>query len=62
MQLFFLIHSHVLSRPADGLAQPVDAEVADAASALAATLETASRGVIFEHRAETVNGRRWPPS
>ena len=58
LQLFFLIQSHLLKPAADGLAQPVDAEVADAASALAATLETASRGVIFEHRAETVNGRR----
>jgi hypothetical protein len=58
LQLFFLIHSHLLKPAADGVEQPVDAEVADAASALAATLETASRGVIFEHRAETVTGRR----
>jgi hypothetical protein len=57
LQLYFLLQSHLL-RPADGLAAPVDAEVADAATALAATLETASRGVIFEHRAGTVNGQR----
>ena len=30
----------------------------DAANALAATLETASRGVIFEHRADTADGQR----
>jgi hypothetical protein len=57
LQLFFLLQSYLL-RPADGLARPVDAEVADAATAVAATLETASRGVIFEHQAETVNGQR----
>jgi hypothetical protein len=57
LQLYFLLQSYLL-RPAEGLARPVDAEVADAATALAATLETASRGVIFEHQAETVNGQR----
>jgi hypothetical protein len=58
LQLYFLLQSYLLRTPAEGLARPVDAEVADAAAALAATLETASRGVIFEHRAETVNGQR----
>lgn len=58
LQLFFLLQSYLLRTPADGLTRPVDAEVVDAADALAATLETASRGVIFEHRAETVNGQR----
>jgi hypothetical protein len=53
LQLYFLLQSYLLRTPADGLARPVDAEVVDAA-----TLETASRGVIFEHRAETVNGQR----
>jgi hypothetical protein len=36
--------------PALGWERIVDADVADAASALAATFETASRGVIYEHR------------
>ncbi len=58
LQLYFLLQSYLLRTPADGLARPVDAEVVDAANALAATLETASRGVIFEHRADTVNGQR----
>jgi hypothetical protein len=58
LQLFFLLQSYLLRTPADGLVRPVDAEVADAANALAATLDTASRGVIFQHRAETVNGQR----
>jgi hypothetical protein len=32
--------------------------VADAASAVAATLETAARGVIYEHAASTLPGRK----
>lgn len=58
LQLFFLVHSYVL-RPAPE-AQPriVDAEVADAAGALAATFETASRGLVYEAPASTPAGRR----
>lgn len=58
LQLFFLLQSYLLRTPPDGLTRPVDAEVVDAANALAATLDTTSRGVIFEHRAATVNGQR----
>lgn len=58
LQLFFLVQGYLLQAPPGGAPRPVDAEVADAASAVAATLETASRGVIFEHRAATVNGQR----
>ena len=47
-------------RPAARHPPLVDADVADAAAAVAATLETASRGVIFEHRAETVAASGWP--
>jgi hypothetical protein len=57
LQLFFLIQSYFL-RPVPGAPRPMDAEVADAAGAVAATLETASRGVIFEHQASTAGGRR----
>jgi hypothetical protein len=35
----------------------LDADVADAAGAVAATLETAARGVIYEHSAESLPGR-----
>ena len=58
MQVFFLIHSYFLRPSHTGAARPVDAEVADAAGALAATFETASRGVIFEHQAQTPAGQR----
>ncbi len=58
LQLFFLIQSYLLKPAPAGTPRPVDREVADAATAVAATLETASRGVIFEHRADTINGQR----
>ncbi len=58
MQVFFLIHSYFLRPSHTGAARAVDADVADAAGALAATFETASRGVIFEHQARTPPGQR----
>ncbi|MGH9253058.1 MAG: hypothetical protein ACRD3C_00650 [Vicinamibacterales bacterium] len=48
-QLFFLFHSVTARHRPDGLARLVDADIADAAAAMAATLETATRGVIYEH-------------
>src|SRR5262245_25423540 len=53
LQLFFLIQSYFLRPAPAGQPLVVDAEVADAAGALAGTFETASRGVIFEHQAAT---------
>lgn len=48
-QLFFLIHSVIARfRPA-GISRLVDSDVADAAAAVAATLETSARGVIYQH-------------
>jgi hypothetical protein len=48
LQLLFLLQSMVLSYKPDGLARLVDSDVALAAGALASSLETASKGVIFE--------------
>lgn len=48
LQLFFLLQSMVLSHAPDGLARPVDGDVALAAGALASSLESSSKGVIFE--------------
>ena len=56
-ELFFLFQSVITRHRPDGLARLVDADVADAAAALAATLETASRGVIYEHRAPSHTGQ-----
>jgi hypothetical protein len=57
-QLFFLFHSIIANHVPDGLARLVDGDVADAAGALAATLETSSRGVIYEHPAHTLPAQR----
>ncbi len=48
LQLLFLLQSMVLSYQPDGLARLVDHDVALATAALASSLETASKGVIFE--------------
>jgi hypothetical protein len=58
LQLFFLLHAWLLERAPAAGPPLVDADLADAATAVAATLETASRGVIFEHRAATASGQR----
>jgi hypothetical protein len=50
-QLFFLFHSVVARHTPEGFARLNDDDVAQAAGALAATLETASRGVIYEQAA-----------
>ena len=58
LQLFFLIQTSVLRfnaanrlPSAPGL---TDADVAEAAGALASTLETAGRGVLYEHQSQSV--------
>jgi hypothetical protein len=48
-QLFFLFHTLIARYTPQGFTRLVDADVADAVAAVAATLETAARGVIYEH-------------
>jgi hypothetical protein len=48
-QLFFLFHSVIARYTPRGFTRLVDADVAEAVAAVAATLETAARGVIYEH-------------
>ena len=50
LQLFFLIHTLISRFKPEG-AQLTDADVADAAGALATSFETASRGVLYEQQA-----------
>jgi hypothetical protein len=57
-QLFFLLHSAIARHAPDGLARLLDVDVADAAAAVAATLETASRGVIYEHAAASLPAQK----
>ena len=49
-QLFFLIATFLARYEPPELQALIDDDVAEAAAALAATFETASRGVIYEHR------------
>ena len=48
LQLFFLIAAIVLRYRPDGLTRMADADIADAAAAMAGTLEAAGRGIIAE--------------
>ena len=57
-QLFFLFQSLIARHTPDGFARLVDADVAEAASAVAATLETAARGVIYDHPAQSLPAQR----
>lgn len=53
-QLFFLFHSAIAQHRPEGFARLVDADVAEAAASFAATLETAARGVIYDHRPASI--------
>jgi hypothetical protein len=57
-QLFFIFHTAIARHTPDGLARLNDDDVADAAGALAATLETAAKGVIYEHPAQSLVAQR----
>lgn len=48
-QLFFLFQTRIAQHKPQGLTRLIDSDIADAAGALAATIETAARGVIYEH-------------
>ncbi|MFN2446561.1 MAG: hypothetical protein ABR606_13380 [Vicinamibacterales bacterium] len=53
LHLFFLAQSVIARFTPSGLARIVDADVADASAALAATYETATRGVIYDHQSSS---------
>ena len=57
-QLFFLFQTLIARHKPEGLARLLDADVAEAAAAVAATLETAARGVIYEHTAASLPAQR----
>jgi hypothetical protein len=57
-QLFFLFQTLVARYVPEGLARLVDDDIADATGALAATLETAARGVIYEHPPQSLVAQR----
>jgi hypothetical protein len=57
-QLFFLFQNLIARHTPEGFARLVDDDVADAAAAVASTLETAARGVIYEHAAQSAPAQR----
>lgn len=57
-QLFFVLQSVVTRHQPDSLTPLVDADVAAAAGACAATIESAEKGVVYEHQAESAPARR----
>ena len=57
-QLFFLFQNLISQHTPEGFARLVDDDVAEAAAAVASTLETAARGVIYEHAAQSAPAQR----
>jgi hypothetical protein len=57
-QLFFLVHSAIARHRPEGFTRLIDEDVAEAAAALAATTETAARGVIYEHAPQSRSAQR----
>lgn len=57
-QLFFLFQSVVARTRPDGLARLTDHDVADACAAAAATIETAAKGVLYEHKPATLPAQK----
>jgi hypothetical protein len=57
-RLYFLTASVISRLQPDGLHRLLDEDVAAAAAALAATYETAQRGVIYEHRPDSPSAQR----
>ncbi len=53
LQLFFILQTMVVRHKPAGLTKLVDLDVAHAAAALATTLETASKGVIYDESASS---------
>ena len=52
-QLFFLFQSVIARHRPEGFARLLDGDVADATGSVAATLETAAKGVIYEHATQS---------
>ena len=57
-QLFFVFQTVIARHTPEGFARLNDDDVAEAAATLAATLETAARGVIYEHAAQSLVAQR----
>ena len=56
-QLFFLFHTLIARHKPQGFTRLVDSDIAEAAGSLAATLETAARGVIYDREPQAPSAR-----
>lgn len=57
-RVLLALQALILRHAASALPAPSDADVADAAGACARTLETASRGIIYEHQPSSLPAQR----
>jgi hypothetical protein len=57
-QLFFLFHGVIARHKPEPLSRLVDDDVAQAAGAVAATLETSARGLVYEHAPASLPAQR----
>jgi len=57
-QLLFLLFTFLADYRADDFVRATDVDVAEATGSMAATLETAGRGLIYEHRPGTLPAQR----
>src|SRR5206468_4068765 len=57
-QLFFLVTTFLVQYQSPELQPLIDHDVAEAGAAMAATLETSARGVIYEHRPASLPAER----
>jgi hypothetical protein len=57
-RLYLFVQALILQHARGTVAAPHDADVADAAASVAATLETARKGIIYEHHAASLPAQR----
>jgi hypothetical protein len=57
-QVFFLFQQLIARHTPEGFTRLIDDDVAEAAAAVASTLETAARGVIYDHAPHTLPAQR----
>jgi hypothetical protein len=57
-RVFLFVQAVVLQHARQAVPAPLDADVADAAATVAATLETAGKGIIYAHHATTIPAER----
>jgi len=57
-QLFFMFQTLIARHKPDGFARLLDDDVVEAAGAVAATLETAARGLIYDHATQSLPAQR----